>query len=190
MKEVWRDIEGYEGLYQVSNLGRVKSFAKKGNWKEKILIQSKTRDGYNIVGLYKNSKNTTVRVHRVVAKAFIPNPNSFLEVNHKDGNKNNNAVDNLEWCTCEENMKHSWNIGLRRTKDILSNLHEYANKGGRNPSSRPVIQYDLYNNYIAEYSGIREAERKTGIGSSNICQCCKGNIKRTGTYVWKYKEVV
>lgn len=119
MKEEWKDIEGYEGFYQISNLGRVKSL---GGWcgtakrKEKIRSTSLTHDGYVKVRLVHQGKDKTVRVHRLVAEAFIPNPESKDTVNHIDGNKKNNAVSNLEWVDRTEQMLHAYNLGLKSSR--------------------------------------------------------------------------
>lgn len=104
--EIWRDVNGYEGLYQVSNYGRVKSLAKNGR-KELILKLSKTIWGYLDIQLYKNGRNHHERIHRLVAKAFIPNPNNLPQVNHIDLNRQNNRVDNLEWCDVQHNYWHT-----------------------------------------------------------------------------------
>lgn len=110
MDEVWVDVTGYEGLYQVSNLGRVKSFGatSRQGWqlKERILKQTVEPKGYAKVGIRKDGKLKTVRVHRLVAEAFIPNPYEFPEVNHKDENKANNRVENLEWCSSKYNCRY------------------------------------------------------------------------------------
>ena len=115
MKEIWKDIKGYEGLYQVSNLGRVKSFNYMNTGKEKIktlTLQKKhpmKQGGYLQTTLYKNKQTKTVVVHRLVAEAFIPNPDNLPQVNHKDHDKTNNCVDNLEWCTAKYNSNHKIN---------------------------------------------------------------------------------
>lgn len=115
MKEIWKDIEGYEGLYQISNFGRVKSLPKKnGNsYQEERILKPKNNQGYMQVNLYKNKKCKSIVIHRMVAKAFIKNEYNKREVNHIDGNKANNRVDNLEWCTPSENQKHAYRIGLK-----------------------------------------------------------------------------
>ncbi len=108
--EEWKDIKGYEGLYQISNLGRVKSLPKVRDLyfrtDERILALS-THKGYLQVGLHKNNKRKLYRVHRLVAETFIPNPNNYKEVNHKDCNKQNNYIDNLEWCDRKYNVSYS-----------------------------------------------------------------------------------
>ena len=113
MKEMWKDIKGYEGSYQVSNLGNVKSLNRRWVKKEEFLTQSLTKDGYCKVRLFNKSKGKTARVHRLVAEAFIPNSKNKPTVNHKDGNKLNNKVDNLEWLDRHEQLKHAYKLGLK-----------------------------------------------------------------------------
>ena len=119
--EEWRDIKGYEGLYQVSNLGRVKSLARKINnqygKKERLMTQKIDKDGYKRVGLNKNGKQIYYGVHRLVAQAFISNPNNYPQINHKDENKSNNKVDNLEWCDGKYNQNYG-TINERRTQKL------------------------------------------------------------------------
>lgn len=110
-EEIWRDICGYEGLYQVSNCGRVKRFHK--TTPPRILKPGLNTWGYLKVSLSRNNENETQNIHRLVAQAFIPNPDGKPQVNHKDGDKTNNCVDNLEWCTHEENNRHAIATGLR-----------------------------------------------------------------------------
>lgn len=114
--EIWKDIEGYEGLYQVSNKGRVKSLNYKRTGKEGILSSSPTSSGYLIVNLCKNKKQKPFYIHRLVAKAFLPNPNNLPQVNHKDENKENNTVYNLEWCTA----KYNNNYGTHNERSSIS----------------------------------------------------------------------
>lgn len=191
MKEIWKDIQDYEELYQVSNLGRIKSLKRTFkiynrfsalsniNVKEKIKKLTKDKNGYLIVSISKNGYEKKCKVHRLVAQTFVPNPNRYNEINHIDGNKRNNNVSNLEWCTRNKNMKHASETNLM--KPIL---------GQKNPLSKAVIQYDKNMNKIAEYGSINEAGRKTGYGSQNIGNCCRGakHCKTAYGYIWKYKE--
>ncbi len=129
MKELWKDIKGYEGCYQVSNLGRIKSLDRMTNnqygeyfMKGRILKNSIIKDkGYCRVSLNNGNGKISKRVHRLVAEAFIPNPENKPEVNHKDGNKLNNCVSNLEWCTNKENIEHSIRTGLKKHCNGCSN---------------------------------------------------------------------
>lgn len=118
MEEIWKDIPNYEGLYQISNLGRVKSLPRKGTntKKERILKFAKSNKNYLIAILTKHNKRNAKSVHRLVAEAFIPNPNNFPQVNHKDENRHNNCVDNLEWCT----NRYNCNYGNRSAKLSLA----------------------------------------------------------------------
>lgn len=115
-KEIWKDIDGYEGLYQVSNLGNVKSLTNRSNHKEEKILKLNTNGKYYLVNICKNTKKKTLLIHRLVAKAFIDNPNNLPQINHINGNKLDNRVENLEWCTCRENIIHSIKTGLRVTK--------------------------------------------------------------------------
>lgn len=131
--EIWVNIKGYEGLYKISNMGRVKSLARKyknqhgefGYKKEFIKAQKiscynkeeKQKNGYYVVNLAKDDRGNWIRVHRLVAEAFIPNPEKKAEVNHKDGNKLNNKVNNLEWVTHQENCLHAWETGLHKNEE-------------------------------------------------------------------------
>ena len=145
--------------------GRIRSL-KFG--REKILKQTKSKYGYLVVGLYKNGKHKLFRVNRLVAEAFIPNPENKPEVNHKDTNKLNNRADTLEWATRSENQ-----------------LHAFKNKL-QIPITKIILQYDLKGNFIKEWESMAEARRQTNI--SHICCCCKGQRKTAGGFIWKYKE--
>lgn len=118
MQEIWKDIEGYEGLYQASNLGQIKSIQyfnhanNKSYTRNKILKPIINEKGYYRVDLYKERKSKRFRIHRLIAKTFIPNPNNFPEVNHINGNKKDNCINNLEWCTHKHNMKEAYKLGL------------------------------------------------------------------------------
>lgn len=115
MEEIWKDIPGFEGLYQISNLGRVKSLPKMAGRRfqdEHMIALVDVSGGYVGVQLYKNGKGKRYSLHRLVATSFIDNPENFPQVNHVDGNKKNNCVTNLEWCTAKENIRHAWDTGL------------------------------------------------------------------------------
>lgn len=176
MREIWKDIQGYEQLYQISNFGNVKRLhtEKKqgtGNYErmEKILSQRLNNKGYLIVDLYKNNKRKQLLVHRLVAIAFLHNPNNFPCVNHKDENPQNNHSDNLEWCSQKYNMNYGtcpYRIGRA--------------------NSKMIAQFDKRGNFIKKYSSIIEAERQTNISNGTICDVLKGRRKTAGGYIWKY----
>ena len=171
--EIFRDIEGYDGLYQVSNLGNIKSYHK---YKEgKILRPAIHWKGYGIVVLTGNIRKNCW-VHRLVAKAFIPNPENKKEVNHINGIKNDNQLENLEWATSSENMKHAFRTGLAKER-----------KGKDNVLSIPVIQLTLDGEFVANYAGAKEAARQIGAQQSGISKCCNGVMKKSFGYKWQYK---
>lgn len=175
MKEIWKDIEGYEGLYQVSNLGRVKSLPRLVynhtgyiNRGEVILKQSTYCKYYKQVSLYRDDSWESHTVHRLVAQAFIPNPSSLPQINHKDENPSNNCVENLEWCTAKYNMNY-----------------------GNRPfvgSAKCVKQIDNDGNVIARFRSISDASRKTGISRGNISSVLNGGKYRhnAGNYKWEF----
>lgn len=170
MKEEWKDIKGYEGRYMVSNFGRVKSMKYRHHNTVEILKQDNNL-GYKRVCLYtKNGKRKRIKVHRLVAEAFIPNPNNYLYINHKDENKNNNRVDNLEWCTQSYNI----NYGTRT---------ERANA----KKQKAIIQIDRQNKFINRYNSITEIEKKLNYNRSNIIACAKGRLKTAYGYIWRYE---
>lgn len=177
MVEIWRDIPNFEGHYQVSNYGRVKSlyFHNKMTtiYRENILKPQIVR-GYHRVVLCHNSKKTNYLVHRLVAEVFLDNPNNKPCVNHKDGNKLNNFVNNLEFCTYSENEKHS--------HDVL----------GKQPINKKKInQYDLEGNFIRQWESLAEIGRYFNCNYTNFSLCCSGKSKSAKGFVWKYAmEVV
>lgn len=180
--EVWKDIAGYEGLYQVSNLGRVRSFGRyvKNRSKlvykpEKLLQPAKDSYGYFVVGLCKNGKAKNFKVHRLVAQTFMHNPENKETVNHINGNKEDNRAENLEFCTNEENLQHAFSLGLTGGEHFKNNKRSTA-----------VAQYDKNMRLVKTYPSIREAERQTGVHNQSIVKCCKGKVKTAGGYVWKY----
>lgn len=169
MNEVWKDIDGYEGLYQVSNMGRVKSLNYRHTGKEKVLRLWKQTNGYDDVFLYKNGKGKTYSVHRLIANTFIPNPYNLPCINHKDENPSNNHVDNLEWCSYQYNNTYGTVIQRRTEK-----------------TGKTVYQYTLDGEFVAEYPSAREVQRLFDFNASNINNCCRGKIKTSNGFVWSY----
>lgn len=163
MEEKFKDIEGYEGLYQVSNKGRVKSLNYKRSGKTKILKPQNHKNGYLFVGLTKNNKRTHYLIHKLVAQSFIPNPNNLPQCNHLDENKHNNCVNNLCWCTAKENM----NYGTRNERAAKSNSIKQKNNPKR---STQIKSLDLETNEIIYYPSIREVARQFNVHSSIIWQ--------------------
>lgn len=142
-------------------------------------------NGYLHVCLHKNKQQKTVRVHRLVANEFIENPQNKPQVNHKNGNKKDNRIENLEWATSSENINHAVKTGLK--PNTTENQRNVARKNGLKCRKR-VLQYDKNKTYSKVWKGIKEASRKTGIDKSSIVKCCKGKVKSAGGYMWKYIE--
>jgi hypothetical protein len=176
-EEIWKDVVGFEGLYEVSNLGRIKSKERIDEYisngelmhrrrREVILFPKKLKTGYLQVTLYKNGKYICSRIHRLVAEAFLPNPNNFPVVNHKDEIKTNNFVNNLEWCTIEYNNNYG--------------THQQRAKEKR---SKPVIGFDDDGEEILKFNSVAEARRN---GVSNVSHSIYNNVKTIGLY-WKFK---
>lgn len=178
MEEIWKDIKGYEGLYQVSNCGRVKSLRNRSNHKEEIIMKQSIVMGYSVISLCKESISKMYKIHRLVANAFIKNPNGKPQVNHKDGNKQNNNAENLEWVTAKENTIHAYKNGLA-----------HAQRGIENRRSKAIKQVDLNTGKtIAIYNGLREAERKTGVPHGNIGRVAQHKWDSAGGYRWEYEK--
>ena len=178
-EELWKPVKGYEGLYEVSNYGNVRglatrthngygSFIKSG----KLLRPTTDKDGYLVVGLRDRGRNKTAKVHRLVAEAFIPNPNGFLQINHKDEDKSNNCVSNLEWCTNTYNL----NYGHRSEKAGKTLRHVMK--------SKKLYQFDLDGNLLRIWPSIHEMQRQLGFSRSNVKNCAMGNYKQSYGYKW------
>jgi hypothetical protein len=170
MEEVWVRVSGYENYYEVSNFGRVKSYHR---YKEgKLLKFNKNHFGYLSVALIKNGQVKLTKVHRLVAKEFLKNPQNLPQVNHIDEDVTNNRVDNLEWCTASYNI----NYGTRNLKMAIT-------------QSTPVLQYTRDFKLIKEWGSIKEAAEYLGIsknGRGHITECCKGRRNKAYGYIWKY----
>ena len=164
-----KPIEGFEN-YLIYDDGRVWSIKR-----SRFLKQETKKDGYLRVGLYKNDKIYHKYIHRLVAEAFISNPNNLPEVNHKDENKENNNVDNLEWMTSLDNTNYGTCI-QRRTEKLINNIGK----------SKMVLQYDKNMNKIDAFPSIKEAERQTGLANTNIGLACRETHRTCGGYYWRY----
>lgn len=214
VEEIWVDIKGYEGLYQVSNLGRVKSLERIDSLghkrKEKIFKPQKNK-GYLRVSLWKDGKGKKYSIHRLVAIAFIPNPDNLPEVNHKDENKFNNNVDNLEWCTVAYNNTYGTRIqrfseshkGKERSEESKKKMSEShkgkhhsdetrrkiseSHKGENHPiygKGEPVYCLEL----DKTYPNAKQCAEELGLWAESIRAVCKGKYKQTGGYHFYYVE--
>ena len=166
--EIWKDIPGYEGLYRVSNLGRVMSLYKNKN---KILIPQ-LKKGYYQISIKNNIKRKWCPVHRLVAQAFIDNPNNYPVINHIDEDKLNNKAENLEWCTTAYN--NCYGTRLKRVSET-------------NKLRKEILQYTLDGKLVKEFFSMREASKQTGFSMTNISNCVNGIFKQANGYIWKVK---
>ena len=190
-QEIWKDIEGYEGYYQVSNLSRIKRLRgfcksnKDGGIREvkEYITKGYLKAGYWVVSLTVLPKRKKYPLHRLVAKAFIPNPNNYPFINHIDGNRSNCSIKNLEWCTHQMNVQHGYDTGLNKGK-----------KGKKYPvkpdyaRNIKVDYYDRLGNFIKTYNSMGEASRELGIRQSAISQSIIHKIKRPRRYLFKLHD--
>lgn len=184
MKENWKDIKGFEGLYQVSDLGNIKSLGNGSSTDSRtkqvrILKLQLKKTGYLQVKLCKEGRSFYKRPHRLVAEAFIYNPENKKEVNHINGIKNDNRVENLEWCTSSENQIHSFKNGLQKIY-----------KGKDHIQSRPIIQLSIEGKLVKEWESIKQVKRELGFNTCGIIKCCKKQPKYKTAYgfKWQYKQ--
>ena len=174
--EIWKDIIGYEGLYQVSNLGNVKSLNYRRTGKEQILKAGKNKQGYLLVALSKNGNMKKYLIHRLVYETFKGQIPEGMQCNHLSEVKTENNLENLNLMTPKENS----NFGTRNERNAK------ANRNGK--KSKVVIQYDLNGNVIREWSSTREVHRQTGYSQGNISACCRMERKTAYGFRWCYKK--
>lgn len=185
MSEVWKPVKGYEGLYEVSNHGRIRSLDRmvrnRGGYavkKGKIIRDAALSGGkYRKVSLWKDNKGKSVLVHRLVAEVFLPNPNSLLEINHKDENPQNNCVDNLEWCDRIYNARYGTSIrrGAEKRKGVPV-------------GEQPILQFSKAGVLIARYDSALKAAKTIGGNNSGICRCANGKVKTSYGFVWMWEH--
>lgn len=207
MEEIWRDIEGFEGLYQVSNFGGVMRIGLPNGENKKRLLR-KDKDGYLVVLLNKNGRRFMKKVHRLVAEAFIPNPYNKPCIDHINTIKDDNRVSNLRWCTIKENSENPlsrMHISKARTgtkasdetKRKLSSIRKgelnpmYGRRhteGAKRKMSMPILQIDMDDNVVGEFYGAAHASQETGIHRQTIVGVLKGRGRTAGGYKWKYKN--
>ena len=199
--EIWKAIPEYEGLYEVSNLGRVRSLDRNvvlrtGNrWHKrrscgKVLSGGENGHGYKFVYIGKNGIISRYYVHRLVAEVFIPNPKNYPIINHKDENPRNNNADNLEWCTQKYNANYGGHI--RRVREFMLS-DKNPNRGRPRPESfkekvrKPVIQFNKDGSFVKEWDSARTAGNTLGIQPQSITAVCRGRYHSYKNYIWKYK---
>lgn len=200
MSEIWKDIPGFEGLYQVSNLGRVKRLPLGKQYPSRQthnnIRRVHVKNGYEQVNLSKCNKVKWFAVHRLVALAFLPNPDNFPCVNHKDENKLNNKVENLEWCSRSYNARY----GTAKQRQLATLKERDPNnlrtqKGldtrkinGRQNARKSVIQMTMDGTIVNVFPSMSDAAKMTRSCLASICNCCKGLRKSTNKYKWKYED--
>ena len=178
LNEEWKDIKDSNGKYQISNYGRIKSF---NNNKIIIMRTNKSNVGYYLVRISIKNKLKTYTVHKLVALHFIHNPNLYPCINHIDGNKENNRVDNLEWCTHSYNNKEAYRLNLAHSPNL-------GKTGSKHPGATKVNQYDLNGNYIKTWGTMKEAAESLNVSINSISSCCRYKIKTAKNYIWRYAD--
>jgi hypothetical protein len=176
MEEQWKKIDGYENLYLISNKGLLKSLRKNS-----LLKPYETKQGYLIATLYKDGVKQRISIHRLVAKAFVENPENKEQVHHINHDPKDNRSLNLEWCTASENIKYNYSTGGQIGKSNMKGRF-----GKNNPTSIEVRQLDLEGNLIKIHTGISEAARAVKGSASHITKVCKGKLKKHKNYRWEY----
>lgn len=183
MEEIWKDIDGCNGVYQISNMGNVKSLNYMNHGIEKILKPKKNNKGYLWVEIRKNGEIGNFLVHRLVAMAFIKNPNNYPVVNHKDENTLNNNIDNLEWCTKSYNVRYSLERHPeRKRRDNIRESEKYRRH------KKKLLMIDNEGKVVNTFESVCSYCKETNRNSWSIIECCNGNRKTAYGYKWKFAD--
>lgn len=175
MKEIFKDIKGYEGKYLISNFGKVISLKK-----SILLTLKKINTGYWVIQLWKNNRYENFLVHRLVGIHFVPNPTNLPQINHKDSDKENCRADNLEWSTQKENIIHAIKSGKFNPRTMV------GRSGKDSPVSKKTGQYNLVGELIKKWENAADIKRELGLSLSGISMCCSGKKKHCGGYIWRH----
>lgn len=182
--ETWKPIEGYEGLYEISDLGNVASLNYRGTGTRKNLTPKVNNAGRLWVELVNHKKKKCFLIHRLVASAFIPNPNNYPQINHIDENPKNNRLENLEWCTGEQNINLWLNNHPERRREPRTRKKIYPNRVGRN--KYPILQMSKEGRLVKSWGYAIEIKRELGFHPTSIWECCEGKRKTAYGYKWQY----
>ena len=184
MEEIWKTIDGHEGVFECSSLGRIRSLERRlqivryeklhTRLEPSKILKPKIDQGYFRIGLCLNGKRAFFNVHRLVARAFIPNPENKPTVNHKNGIKTDNRVENLEWATISENTQHSFDNGL-----------QVPRRGADNIQSVPVAQFTMEGVWVRDWGGMGDIKRELGFPHGSISSCIHGKSKSYSGYIWR-----
>lgn len=192
--EIWKDIEGYEGYYQVSNLGRVKSLPRGKQWPYRQthnnIRKQHIKNGYLQVNLSKGNKVKWIGVHRLVAMAFIPNPNNYPQVNHIDECRTNNVVTNLEWCTQSQNNMHGTARQRQNESRHRNDPDRAVWKAAALKHAKGVAMCSSDGKLIKSFASMTEASLETKVDITTIIDQCKGRRKSRRNYYWRYENEV
>lgn len=174
----WKRIKGFEWRYSISEYGQIASIRR--SLGKRLMKPRKKKNGYLEIKLSDSGKRHFFLIHRLVGLHFVPNPNNLPEINHKDGNKENNHYSNLEWVTSSENQKHAFRLGLQKVR-----------RGKEHVQSIPINQLDLNGNFVKEWESIKQVKRELGFNTFGIIKCCKKEkrYKTAYGYKWEYKNV-